>query len=263
MMTHSEQVPIPMKGSAIHLLIERLSAGTLLAEPERQALAEASTRTVVVARDQTLARPGQNLTDCHVLASGLAAAYKLLPDGKRQIVGFLLPGDFVDLEAYVSETMDYSVTALSSCSLAVIPHAVLRRLSADHPSIALALWRETLLNAAIHREWVVNVGQRMASERLAHLICEMSARLESRGLARDEDEGKSFTWPVTQADIADATGMSTVHVNRTIQELRARELIRFRQQEVTVLDWPGLQNLAGFDPDYLLPASKRPSLHLQ
>lgn len=263
MMAHSEEAPARMKGTVIHLLTERLSASTPLADTERHALADACARTMVAVRGQTLAHPGGETTECHVLASGLAAAYKLLPDGKRQIVGFVLPGDFVDLEAYVSGRMDYGVSALSSCSVAVIPHAALKRLGQEHPTIALALWRDTLLNAAIHREWVVNVGQRMATERLAHLICETSARLASLGLVRDGGGEKSFTWPVTQADIADATGLSTVHVNRTIQELRARELIEFRHHEVTVLDWPRLQSLAGFDPGYLSPAEKASGLHLQ
>ncbi|HEV7255373.1 MAG TPA: Crp/Fnr family transcriptional regulator [Mesorhizobium sp.] len=263
MIPNAAQNPVRMKGTPIHLLVERLSVLAPLDDVERQALAEAPLRTMVAARDQTLVRHGEGMAECRVLLSGLAAAHKLLPDGKRQIVSFVLPGDFLDLDAYAAGRMDRGVTALSSCSIASIPHAALRRLSADHPGIALALWRDTLLNAAVAREWVVNVGQRMAAERLAHLICEMCANLETRGLAQGEGDERSFSWPVTQADIADATGLSTVHVNRTIQDLRARELIQFRHQEVTVLDWPGLQSLAGFSPDYLSPFDKRPGSHLQ
>ena len=115
----------------------------------------------------------------------------------------------------------------------------------------MALWRHTLADAAMFREWVVNVGQRSGQERIAHLLCEVFSRLQEIGLAIEISGNRTFSWHVTQQDLADATGLSIVHVNRSLQVLRGRGLIETTRDKVTILDWPGLKDLAGFKADYL------------
>jgi CRP-like cAMP-binding protein len=180
----------------------------------------------------------------------MASCYKPLSDGKRQIVRFAFPGDFLDLDGYLG-TMDYSVATLGMCTVGVIPHQALRDLSRDNPDVANAFWRHTLADTAVFREWVVNVGQRSAQARIAHLICEVFSRLQEIGLATEIGGNRAFSWHVTQQDLADATGMSSVHVNRSLQQLRERGLIETSRDKVTILDWFGLKGLSGFKMDYL------------
>src|SRR5262249_33912982 len=144
-------------------------------------------------------------------------------------------------------SMDHAVTALTACDVALIPHQHLLAAIEKHPRLALALWSDTLLTAAIHREWVANVGRRPAYARIAHLFCELWFRLKSVGLSHNY----TFDLPVTQTDLGDATGLSLVHVNRTIQRLRADGLISVSNGRVVLLDWQRLTEVAGFDPAYL------------
>jgi CRP-like cAMP-binding protein len=148
--------------------------------------------------------------------------------------------------------MDHNVGALTASKVAFIPHDNIRGLCADSPRIAAAFWRDTLLDAAVFREWITNVGRRSAYQRLAHLLCESFARAGAVKLT----QGNSFEFPVTQAVLADATGLSFVHVNRSLQALRAAGLVRMGRGVVTVLDWPGLQQAGRFDPTYLHSAYK-------
>jgi CRP-like cAMP-binding protein len=185
--------------------------------------------------------------EVHLITSGFAYRYKQLWNGSRQIMGFLIPGDFCDLRTWLLGRMDHSVSALGNCELAVIPHRHLFELVDQRPRLALSLWRETMLDAAISREWVINLGRRPADGRLAHLLCEIWYRLQGVGLARDH----SYEFPVTQGELADALGLSIVHVNRTLQLLRAQGLISPQSNRITLLDWPRLQEVAEFDPAYL------------
>ncbi len=231
--------------------------GTLapLSGTQMRLLAEAASRTVTVAADGDIVREGEPSAECRVLIEGLGARYKLLPEGERQIVAFGLPGDALNLEGFArgSGAVDHAVTALCPCTVAVIPHQALREIADEHPAIAQALWRDTLLDAAVYREWVVNVGRRSAQERIAHLLCEVFTRLDTVGLAcGEDDEARSFGWPVTQAELGDATGLSTVHVNRTLQGLRREGLIVTRGGEITIPNWWRLQALAGFTANYLM-----------
>src|SRR5262249_10813129 len=151
--------------------------------------------------------------------------------------GLLIPGDICDLRSLLLRRMDHSVVALSRCRVAVIPHHKLFKILEIHPRLAFAFWCDTLLDAAIYRQWLTNIGRRSAYIRIAHLLCEVWCRLDAVGLTR---EG-SYELPVTQADIGDAMGLSVVHVNRTLQQLRAHGLISFRSNVVRVLDWERLQ----------------------
>jgi CRP-like cAMP-binding protein len=243
----------PSGSDTIAPFVTRLAMLARLTEAEKRALAEAAVRTVPVGADRDIVREGEATAECRVLLDGWSARYKLLPEGKRQIVAFGLPGDVLDLDAFVTgEPSDHAVAALCPCTVALVPHAVLHEIADAHPGIARALWRDTLLDAAVYREWVVNVGRRSADERIAHLLCEVFTCLDAVGLAsRDEGGARSFAWPVTQAELGDATGLSTVHVNRTLQALRRDGLVATHAGAITLPDWRGLQDLAGFDAAYL------------
>ena len=161
---------------------------------------------------------GSRPTRIHLIRTGVAGRYTLLGEGQRQITAFLVPGDCCDLRALLMGDMDHSVAAFAACEVAVVPHQRLFAAIEKHPRLSLALWGDTLLDAAIHREWVANVGRRPAYARIAHLLCEVWFRLKSVGLAHDH----TFDLPLTQADLGDATGLSVVHVNRTSQAATRR-----------------------------------------
>jgi CRP-like cAMP-binding protein len=169
------------------------------------------------------------------------------------ITAFLIPGDICDLQALLLRQMDHGVGALTSCQIAVIPHRKLVDIIEKHPRIGLALWADTMLGAAIYRQWLTNVGRCSAHARIAHLLCELSTRLE----VVSPTKLNSSTFPMTQTDIGDATGLSTVHVNRTFQRLRAEGLISLHSHVLEVLDWARLRAAAEFDPSYLVSALQR------
>lgn len=196
---------------------------------------------------EDVVREGDRPTFVYLILRGWACRYKVLEDGRRQIIAFLLPGDVCDHNVFVLREMDHSIGALTPLRYARLPGQMMERLIQTRPRIAQALWWETLVNAAIQREWTVNLGQRSAIERVSHLICELFVRTRMAGLV----EGSSFEFPVTQADLAEATGMTSVHVNRVLQELRSRKLIRFRSKRLNILDLPALYRLAMFNDTYL------------
>jgi CRP-like cAMP-binding protein len=228
-------------------LIRKFERFAQLTETEKRALLAAPARLRQVPVRHDIVSDGSHPTDVHVIVEGFACRYKLLPDGQRQILSFLIVGDFCDLRASLLRRMDHGVAALSRNQIAVIPHQRLFEIIEKYPRIAHALWRDTMLDAAIYRQWLTNVGRRPAYARIAHLLCEIRSRLEVVGLTR----GGTYELPVTQTDIGDAMGLSVVHVNRTLQQLRADGLISFRSNVVAVLDWPRLQAAGEFDPGYL------------
>lgn len=182
----------------------------------------------------------------HVVLDGFACRYKMLEDGRRQITAFFVPGDFCDLHVFILRTMDHSIGALTPCTVSLVPReAVLGLL--DRPSLARALWWATLVDEAVLREWVVSVGRRDARERVGHVLCELHMRLRAVGLA----DGGACELPLTQVELADALGLSGVHVNRTLQELRAEGLIELRGKRLMILDAARLRRAARFDPNYL------------
>ncbi len=182
-----------------------------------------------------------------LVVTGFTTRYRDLSDGKRQITAIHIPGDFVDLHSFLLKEMDHSVGALSTCRVITFPHRNLTRLTEQHPHLTRLLWLLTLLDSAINREWIVAMGRRSAAEQLAHLICEFCARLEVIGQVKD----MTFTLPITQVELSDALGISPVHVNRVLQELRGENLFTWQNQTIRILDWPRLQERAEFDPLYL------------
>jgi len=220
-------------------------------EQERAVLGAIS-RTISLGPDEDILREGGHPSSCHVLLEGFACRYKLLPRGKRQITSFALPGDFCDLDGFISGRMDYSVGSLSPCTLGLIPHTALSTLIEDHPVLSQVLWRDTVLEGSIAREWVVNVGRRSAKRRIAHVLCEVLTRLRAVGLAGES----GFEWPLTQPELGDATALTSVHVSRVLGELRREGVVTIQGRAVTVHDWDRLRATGGFDEDYLVVRSK-------
>ena len=183
----------------------------------------------------------------NVILDGWACRYKQLRDGRRQIASILLPGDPCDPHIFLLDRMDHAIGAITPVTLVQIPGAKLRELTARSPALEHAFLREALATAAVQREWTVSLGRRTGVERLAHLFCELHARLAAVGLA----EPGGCPMPLTQSDLADALGQTSVHINRTLQELRGQGLITLRSRRLTIHDPEGLVELAHFDPAYL------------
>ena len=228
-------------------LVRRLESHAPLSAEHRRVIEELTAQVQHLGSRENIIREGDEPRVVTVVLSGWACRYKVLPDGRRQIVALFLPGDMCDPYVFLLDAMDQSLGTLTPVTLARLPARAIREMTASGPDLAEALWWHTLVDIEIQREWTVNLGRRNALERLAHLFCEISARLVHVGLSN----GSDCEMPLTQTDLADATGLSTVHVNRSLQELRANHLIELRAKRLTILDHGGLMDLAMFDPAYL------------
>lgn len=228
-------------------LILKLQHGANLTDQDRATLEEASARTKRIDARQDIIREGDRPEDVHLVIEGFACRYKVLADGKRQIMALLVPGDFCDLHVAILGEMDHSIATLSACTMVHIPRATVLDLTQNHPRIAHALLWNTLVDEGVLREWLVNMNQRNADHRTAHLFCELLVRLQAVGRA-DET---SFDLPMTQSELGDLLGLSTVHVNRTLQTLRDDGLIVLRSKRLTIPDVGRLKHYAQFTPNYL------------
>lgn len=204
-------------------------------------------RIVKAAAGQDILSPGESTEQVRFILSGWLARYKMLEDGRRQIVSFILPGDTCDAFGHLLHESDHSIVTLTAVTYAELDRKRFDELIAIDQCLAEAFWCETLVSLSIAREWIVNVGRRVALERVAHLLCEIVERLRRVDLLDDN----TCAFPVTQMDLADATGLSIVHLNRTLQELRGNGLIVLRDRNLTVLDPIMLQTVGMFQPQYL------------
>lgn len=214
---------------------------------EREALASAVSEEIQVAADTIIVEEGQVTDRSHLMLSGFASRFATLPGGRRRIQFLSMGGDFIDLQGFTAKHLDFGAKALTACRMAVIPHARLQAISETMPHLTRLLWLSTAVDAAIQRQWLLSAGQRSALQRLAHLLCEVFTRLQVGGLT----DTPEFRLPLTQAELGDTLGISLVHANRVVGELRSRGLVRWRGEQVAILDWPGLRELAEFDPAYL------------
>lgn len=237
----------PQGASDAHPLAGLLSRHLRLTNPERQAVEGVSVRLRDVPADRIIEREGDRSAQCVVVLDGLTCLSKVVGSGARQIVAFHLPGDAPDLHGLHLGHLDGDLWAVAPSTLAVMDPAQLRLLCERQPRIAAALWRVTLVDAAIQREWTVNLGQRLAVQRLAHLFCEVLLRMGAVGLAH----GDACAFPVTQADLGEAIGLSSVHLNRSLQELRQEGLVSFERGSLIVHDRAALAERGDFDPAYL------------
>ncbi|WP_246102716.1 Crp/Fnr family transcriptional regulator [Methylobacterium terricola] len=204
-------------------------------------------RTHQVSANEDIIGEGERPENVHLVMEGFACRYKLLSDGKRQIMALLVPGDFCDLHIAILGEMDHSIGTGWGCTCVKIPRATINDLTTNHPRIARALWWATLTDEGTLREWLVNMGQRRADKQMAHLFCELLVRLQTVGCA-DED---SFEFPISQSDLADTLGVTPVHVNRVLQELRAQNLIVWRSKRLQILNVERLKAFCDFNPNYL------------
>lgn len=196
---------------------------------------------------RTIVRSGTTLSASTLLVEGIVCRYKDLADGQRQIMELHVAGDFVDLHGFLLKRLDHNIGTMTPVRIALVPHEALRGITETQPHLGRMLWFSTLLDAAIHREKILSIGRRSAVARIAHILCELLVRLRLVGLA---DES-GYPLPLTQADLADVTGLTSVHVNRMLKKLRDDKMLTFRGGRVTIADWEGLQRVAEFDPTYL------------
>ncbi|WP_374468348.1 Crp/Fnr family transcriptional regulator [Phenylobacterium sp.] len=237
-------------------MVRKLRHGAELSEADEQALFQACATVKEVPARANLIQEGDRPHEVHVVLEGFACRFKMLPDGGRQIMAWLVPGDFCDLHVAILGEMDHNIGTLTPSRIGAIPRDQVERLSSTSPQLSRALWWATLVDEAILREWLVAMGRRPAERQIAHLFCELLARLEAVGAS----DGRSVELPVTQTDLADTVGLSSVHVNRVLQQLRAEELIEWREKTLTILDRPRLEALAEFNPNYLHYIRRRPEV---
>lgn len=194
-----------------------------------------------------LAEQGKPIFFSTYLIEGMICRYMDDREGERQLVAVHVPGDFVDLHGYPLKKLDHDVATLTPCKIALVPHGNLDRIVATLPNLAEHLWFSTLLDAAMHREWIFRLGRLNAVARVGHFFCEIEAKLRAVG----RSDGANFSLAMTQADLGEACGITPVHMNRMLRELKERGLMEVRRDQVEILDKPGLMRLSEFDPTYL------------
>jgi len=237
----------PLGGTVIDALLLKLRARDTLTAEEERAIRGAVGEIREVAADKTIIRAGEEISSSTLLLDGLLCRYKDLRDGSRQICELHVAGDFADLHSFTLKRLDHNLMTLTPCRLAMVPHERLEAITRDHPHLTRLLWFSTNLDAAIHREWMLSLGRRQAVARAAHLFCELHVRLGLAG--RTGPDG--YALDLTQTDLAECLGLTPVHVNRTLRELRERGLVEFRRGRVTIHNHDGLKRVAEFDPTYL------------
>ena len=228
------------------LLLKLRSRDDVSAE-EEQALRWAVSEVKEIAKDRTAIRENVELTASTLLLQGMMVRYKDLSDSARQITQLHVPGDFVDLHSFTLKRLDNNVMTITDCRVASFPHDRLREITEKHPHLTRLLWFSTNVDGAAHREWELSLGRRSALQRTAHLFCELYYRLKVVGLT----DGTSFAFPLTQTEIAEAKGLTSVHVNRTLKELREGQFVTVQKGLVTIHDLHGLMRICEFDPAYL------------
>jgi CRP-like cAMP-binding protein len=236
---------------ALDWTIRKMERLAELDEGDRKALAALPFTIETVPARRTLIREGAEVSDCCVLVSGYACRHKTTASGVRQIVSFDVRGDILDVQHLLLEIADHNVQAITDVTVAWVPKAALRRIARERPKIGEALWRDTLIDASIFREWVLNVGRRDAKSRIAHMLCEFALRCRNAGLGA---QGR-LELPMTQEQIADATGLTPIHVNRMLRLLGEEGAIERAGRHVRIGDWKRLREIADFDPVYLHAAA--------
>ncbi|UZK65826.1 Crp/Fnr family transcriptional regulator [Sphingomonas sp. M1-B02] len=226
---------------------QRLRGHGPLTEDEVALLTAACQSTRELPAGFHLIREGDCPDPVFVMLEGWAFRYKILPDGGRQIIAFMLPGDFCDVHISVLEEMDHSIVTLTKSRVAAIPHTQMEALVESRPSITRAFWWSQLVDQGILRAWIVSMGRRKATERVAHLMCELYIRMRNIGMATDD----RCEMPLTQIVLADAVGLTPVHVNRVLRRLRLEKVMELRSGSLKIIDPAKLARIAGFDDNYL------------
>jgi len=230
----------------------------LRARDDISAEEEAAIRAMVgeprsVAAHRTVIRAWQPIKESTLLLRGWTARVQDLESGQRQITEINLPGDFIDLHSFTLKELDHDIVALTNCELAPAPHEKLAEITVNFPHLTRVYWFSTNLDAAIHREWMLSAGRRSAIARVAHLFCELLVRLQVIGCAEDDN----YKFPLTQVQLADCLGLTSVHVNRTLQQLRKHKVIELKDRRLRILNLAELKRLGEFDPSYLYLEKRR------
>jgi CRP-like cAMP-binding protein len=228
-------------------LLRKLANFTALSADETNALQECCGDVRVLAPGEDIITQGDRTGGVRLLLEGFACRYKVLEDGRRQIVAYFVPGDLCDLRIFILKRMDHSIGAVAASRVATLTPDNVLKLTNRFPNLTRALWWSTLVDEAITREWLVNVGQRNARERMGHLFCEILLRFRAVGLS----QGNSCALPLTQVELAETLGLSSVHVNRTLQDLRRQGLITLEGGTLTIENLDKLTQVSFFNPDYL------------
>lgn len=228
-------------------MVRKFDQRTKLDESDRQALLGLPYDLKTMEAGRYIVREGSSPDHSAILVSGLAYRHKITAEGARQIVSIQVPGDFVDLESSLLNVVDHNIQALTRCEVALIRSSAILELVNLHPRIARAMWIDTMIDGSIFREWVVNVGRRDAREKLAHLMCEFARRLEAAGMG----SSSGYELPMTQEQLGDATGLTSVHVNRTLRSLADEGLIERERRFIRIPDWEKMRTIAGFNETYM------------
>ena len=236
------------KKSALHPLVRKLSYRTPLDERDRSALLALSHSVKSVEARQYIIHEGDRATHSCLLLAGFSIRHKCVGGGKRQILAIHMKGEMVDLENSFLGKADHNVQMLTAGKVALIPNDEIARIAFERPAVGRAMWRDTLVDGSIFREWIANVGRRDAQTRVAHVLCEFALRLKHAGLG---DES-GYRLPMTQEQLADVTGLTPIHVNRSIKSLEADGLIsRATPRAIVIGDWKRLADRGDFDSNYL------------
>ena len=230
---------------SVHLT--KLRRRISISSEEERAIRDSVTETRQVAADEILVRSGQELNSSNLLLDGWMARTKDLPGGERQVTELHVAGDFADLHGFTLKRLDHDVVTLSECTIGIVPHDRLKEIIENYPRLGQYYWFSANVDAAITRELALSLGQRSAMSRMAHLFCELYLRLDAVGRARAD----GYAFPLTQRELSECLGLTVVHANRTIQELRRRGLVELENRQLTILDRRGLEGIAEFDSTYL------------
>lgn len=244
--------------ASLQIFLDRLSARSVLTDEEKSAILALPTRREDIKARRDFVHLKQETVSSCVIVSGLVARFDQTVEGERQIVAFHVPGDMADLHSAVRPIGTGGLSTMCDSTILHVLHTDIFALCARYPAVAEALWRDCMLDAAVLAQWVVNVGRRNAQTRLSHLFCEMASRYGT-----DREWVLDFPFQVTQGQLADATGLTAVHVNRTMGKLRLDAVVSHRRGKIKIHDWARLARLGEFDADYLVADTKpdRPERH--
>jgi CRP-like cAMP-binding protein len=236
-----------MVPQGLERVIRRLESRAPLNDEDRAAIRGLAVTYRTLDPAAYMVREGEPPEYCTVLLTGFAYRHKVTGDGERQILSVHMPGEFLDLQNSFLRVADHNVQALTRCEIAAIPVPALEALASQYPRVSRAMWIDTLIDASVFREWMVNVGRRDSTSRIAHLLCEYALRLHAAGLA----EERRYELPMTQEQLADAVGLTPVHVNRVLKELGRMKLIIRDKRAVEIVDWERLRHVGDFNSRYL------------
>lgn len=240
-------IAVLIRGLALDFLVRKLRHGAWIDEDDERSLRALYEGVRLVHARGDIIREGATPRFLTLVLEGWACTYRDLGNGQRQILSILLPGDLAEPFGILPDFADHSIDAVTQVTLAQVNPDAIRAAASASPRIEQALWWDLLVTIAIEREHAVSLGRRTASERLGHLLCELHLRQALVGLA----EGASCEFPLTQSELADLLGLSAVHVNRSLQDLRGRGLVSLRNRRLIIHELEALRNFSFFDPDYL------------